>query len=475
MMNSPKVSVVIPVYNAEEYLDECLTSLQKQTLQEIEIICVDDGSTDGSLEILNRYSENDERFIVIRQKNQYAGVARNNGLKNAKGEYVIFLDSDDFFSAELLEKTYTRGCETDADIVLFGGDKYNSSTGEFEKANHFFRENLVRNFDVFSRKDIPEIIMSVSSPAPWTKLFKRKFVLEEGLEFQPFPNSNDAYFTLVALCIADRIAYVNERLVHYRVGMDTNIQSKKWKAPLCFLHAYEAIYDELNRRGIFSEVEKSYVDVTISGCQFNLNTINDENARLEIYKEIMSPSFQKTGVLSHPSEYYADVHKYSQVRGVKYALEWHDKLSHRRIDHQFEKVIDTTFSHVYGSFCSYLKMNESFLTCNPEGENEKAAIKLLSDMLHSVRNDYEKLPEDEKYAYWGLPEYQRMLFELYVFEFDKKTTELNDAKKKLKKATAEKEELKKKLQQANKNNKGKTAKIKNQMVKVLTKMKNTVK
>jgi hypothetical protein len=120
-------------------------------------------------------------------------------------------------------------------------------------------------------------------------------------------------------------------------------------------------------------------------------------------------------------------------------------------------------------------MNESFLTCNSEGENEKAAIKLLPDMLHSVRNDYEKLPEDEKYAYWGLPEYQRMLFELYVFEFDKKTTELNDAKNKLKKATSEKEELKKKLQQANKNNKGKTSKIKNQMVKVLTKMKNTVK
>ena len=97
-----KVSVIIPVYNSEDYLQECLDSLLKQTLHEIEIICVDDGSTDGSLQILEKNAANDKRIQILHQENLHAGVARNNGLKAAHGEYVIFLDSDDFFELTLL-------------------------------------------------------------------------------------------------------------------------------------------------------------------------------------------------------------------------------------------------------------------------------------------------------------------------------------------------------------------------------------
>ena len=91
-MSKVKVSVVMPVYNAEEYLNETLECLTHQTMKEIEIICVDDGSKDSSLEILKKYSEKDDRIKILHQKNLYAGVARNNGLKEAKGEYIIFLD-----------------------------------------------------------------------------------------------------------------------------------------------------------------------------------------------------------------------------------------------------------------------------------------------------------------------------------------------------------------------------------------------
>lgn len=103
-----KVSVIIPVYNAEKYLGKCLESLLSQTLQEMEIICVDDGSSDGSPEILKRFQGRDERVRILTQENQYAGVARNNGMREARGEYLLFLDADDFLKKPFLKKRIFR-------------------------------------------------------------------------------------------------------------------------------------------------------------------------------------------------------------------------------------------------------------------------------------------------------------------------------------------------------------------------------
>lgn len=108
----PAVSVIIPVYNAAEFLKDGLNSLLKQTLREIEIICVDDGSTDGSLVILKEFEKADARIRVIHQENQGAGAARNNGMDVARGKYLAFLDADDFFEKNMLKAAYDRAEET---------------------------------------------------------------------------------------------------------------------------------------------------------------------------------------------------------------------------------------------------------------------------------------------------------------------------------------------------------------------------
>ena len=113
----PKVSVIIPVYNAEKYLRQCLDSVVNQTLQEIEIICVDDGSTDGSLAILREYEAADSRVKVLTQKNQYAGVARNNGMAAATGEYYAFMDADDYYSENALASMYNIAAEHELDVL----------------------------------------------------------------------------------------------------------------------------------------------------------------------------------------------------------------------------------------------------------------------------------------------------------------------------------------------------------------------
>ena len=107
-MSIPLISVIVPMYNAEIYLRQNLDSILNQTLKDIELICVDDGSTDSTLKILKEYQEKDSRIIIIQQKNQKAGIARNNGLKVAKGKYIIFLDADDFFKDTMLEELFLQ-------------------------------------------------------------------------------------------------------------------------------------------------------------------------------------------------------------------------------------------------------------------------------------------------------------------------------------------------------------------------------
>ena len=106
------------MYNAREHVRECLDSLTNQTLKEIEIICVNDGSTDDTQSILEEYAKKDERIVILNQGNLYAGVARNNGMNHASGEYLIFLDADDFFKPEMLEKMYNKAVSHKADICI---------------------------------------------------------------------------------------------------------------------------------------------------------------------------------------------------------------------------------------------------------------------------------------------------------------------------------------------------------------------
>ena len=128
-MTNVKVSVIIPVYNAEKYLRECLDSVIGQTLQDIEIICVDDGSTDNSLLILQEYAANDKRLKIVEQANQGAAAARNAGIAVAQGEYLAFLDADDLYYLEALQTAYVCAEKSNADVLLFEADFFDEKHG----------------------------------------------------------------------------------------------------------------------------------------------------------------------------------------------------------------------------------------------------------------------------------------------------------------------------------------------------------
>lgn len=320
----------MPVYNSGDYLNQTLSSLTEQTLENIEIICINDGSTDSSAEILDRFAKKDNRIKVLDQSHAGAGGARNTGLSAASGEYVLFLDSDDFFDRTLLEKIVVKGRKVQADALLFGAKRYDDRTGETKNAPRYLWRRLIPEQEVFSRRDMDGRLFGLTTPPPWTKAFRRAFILEQNILFQELPNSNDVRFVLTALAAAERIAVIREDLVYYRVYREGSIQNKKDEAPLCFLEAYRAAYDELNRRGLYAEVEKGFCDMVLSGCVYNLNTVYSEKARWSIMRALCGGKFTDMGILSHPVEYYDMPEYFYRIAGIPFAVKVKDEQERYR-------------------------------------------------------------------------------------------------------------------------------------------------
>ncbi len=316
MESKPYVSVIIPVYNAQAYLEQCLQSLENQSMKDFEVICIDDGSTDASVEIIHEFMRRDERFSLIHQKNQYAGVARNNGLQHARGEYLLFLDADDFFHEELLAHTYQQAKKTQADIVLYGAKTYDMAQDAMIESPYLFRKALLPEKEVFSHRDVPDFYLQITNSCPWLQLYRRQFILDEGIQFQGLPNTNDAFFVITALSCAKRVTTVKEDLVYYRINSGASTQDRKYRNPTCFMTAYMAIYEELNHRGIYCALERSFVSKAVMSCAHHLKSTTDLAAIREIRKAICSKAFIDTGILNHPSDYYFDPEKAKSVLAV---------------------------------------------------------------------------------------------------------------------------------------------------------------
>ena len=245
-----RVSVIVPVFNAASYLRRCLDSLLAQTLKEIEIICVDDGSNDGSGDILDACAARDARLRVAHRPHVGAGAARNAGLDLATGEYLFFCDADDFAAPEMLERLYARAAEQDADMVL---------TGRIFSSRYFGRRIPVRVSAVFGKTgcvfagwDFPNDLFVAARTPLWDKLFKRSFVVARDIRFQEISHSNDLFFAMAALAEAGRIVTDDGAYYTHCASHAGSLQNTKAKAPLALLEAYDGLERRLARRGRMS-------------------------------------------------------------------------------------------------------------------------------------------------------------------------------------------------------------------------------
>ncbi len=306
-----KISIVVPVYNTAKYLKENLDSITEQTLSDIEIICIDDGSTDDSLKILYDYAKKDSRIKVLRQTNQFAGVVRNNGMKKAKGEYIIFLDSDDVFEKDMLEKMYSAALVNQLDVTVCRSNQFDNQSGSIKETPWTIRKELLPDKKVFSAKDIQRDFFNVFVWWPWDKLYKKSFLDDVGIEFQSLRTTNDLFFCVSTVLVAERIGYIDNILVHHRIHEDNSLENTRTKSWDCFYKALRKVRDFMCARNIFERFEQDYVNYCLAFSLWHYNTLHSP-VRYLLRQKLCREWFDDFGINSLPKDRFYNVQQYQQ-------------------------------------------------------------------------------------------------------------------------------------------------------------------
>ena len=309
--NDIKVSVIIPVYNAEAYLEECLSSVSRQTLRDIEIICIDDESTDGSRQILNRYAGNDKRFVILDQPHSNAGVARNKGLEVARGEYLAFLDADDYFEQDALEKVYLNTKkDPETDIVIFEANYNHEKKQTLSYSELGIMKKYCPDEEIVTPQQISKYIFNAFQNWVWNKVFRTSFIKEQNICFQDVARSNDALFVCCALSTARKIILLREPLITHRVGQQTNMQANNTREPDAFMQAYEAIYEKLIEihGEDFGIYRQSFLNKTMLSFRSYVLTVKKDKIIYEYLKHLVVYKGEKLFHLLEQGEDYYYMH-----------------------------------------------------------------------------------------------------------------------------------------------------------------------
>lgn len=321
----PKVSVLVPVYNVEKYLPECLDSLINQTLKDIEIICINDGSTDSCPKILNEYASKDSRIKVINKENSGYGHSMNMGLDAAEGDYIGILESDDFADTNMFEDLYNLALESDADVVK--SDWYNYYT----KNNGNHKIGWVSGFDsrnTMNARDNKKLLIAASI---WSCLYKKDFLKKNEIRFLESPGASyqDTSFSLKAMMTAEKIKLTPEAYVHYR--QDNLSASCKNKAKVyCICDEYEEIEHYMNSHPQLIEPFMEYINaLRFEGYMWNLERIDKTFA--EDFLDRFQKDFQKIYESGYCGEtFFAQVRKDSVRLLLENKEKFYKKFLHKR-------------------------------------------------------------------------------------------------------------------------------------------------
>ena len=311
-----KISVVMPIYNAADYLKPAIDGVLNQTLTDIELICVDDGSTDGSLAILKSYQESDERVRIVTENNAGPSIARNKGLLRARGKYVLFLDADDFYDYSLLEKLYNLAEEESLDIAVCKFDIYNNRKAKFEDNIRSDHGEIFGDDVVVSKNDFPDVILSCTTGYVWNKLFRREFLAEKEIVFdEELRVFEDTHFIVTALSLADRVGKCHERLIHHRVytNQPRNKLFKKYYAQVPVV--YTKIKEFLRSHGMYIPLSHSFLNLSASRC-YKIYNLLWNDAKREFWDLLHDRYSEELGWTNAEPEYFESEEVCSFVANV---------------------------------------------------------------------------------------------------------------------------------------------------------------
>ncbi len=304
------VSVIVPIYNAYDYLSAALNSILDQTLREIEVICIDDGSTDRSIDIIKKYREADSRVRIVTENNAGVSTARNKGIARMRGKYVIFLDADDFYEPTLLEKLYNLAESQNLDIALSKFDIYNNKTEKFSAPTDENHGDIYAHGAVVSKNEFPNYIFESTTGYVWNKLFRSSMIKEKELTFAPeLYIFEDVHFVCSTLAFADRIAKVDEVLIHHRVYSEQS-RAKLFKKYYNMVpDVYLKIKEFLMKNGSYIPLELSYLNLSASRSYKIYNLLSGD-AKADFWNILHSGKAEAFGWYKHGPQDFEDIDIY---------------------------------------------------------------------------------------------------------------------------------------------------------------------
>lgn len=257
---NPKISIIVPVYNCEKWLNKCLDSLICQTYDNLEIICINDGSTDGSLEIMKKYKKKDERIVLLSQKNSGVSIARNNGINAATGDYLSFIDADDWVLLTLYQTfaDYVSKVNTVIDIWCFNAYQYIAGRSDivpdvFVQLSDW--ENHENVYSIHTFGDCMQPFTRNLSAA--NKIYRRKFLSENNLFFPEKLKFEDAVFSTITFLNAKTIMLTDEVFYRYRCCHGTSTSIEVTPKIFDIFKVIDLIENELCRLNLYNEYKYS--------------------------------------------------------------------------------------------------------------------------------------------------------------------------------------------------------------------------
>ena len=273
MQRTLKVSILIPVFNVEKYLPKCLDSVLSQTLKSIEIICIDDGSTDGSSDILKQYAKDDNRVKIITKNNTGYGDSMNKGLSMAKGEYIGIVESDDFIDEEAFETLYNLAKVTDADIAR--ANYYHYANG------HNVKQEVIPKS--LSRKTIDptkNYFMLLKPPAIWSGIYRRSFLVKNNIKFLPSPGASyqDTGFHFKVWATAKKAVFTTKAFLHYRMDNESSSINNPGKV-FCVCDEFSEIERYLSDMGLMNEMNGIFQRAKFGSYLWNIDRLSPKLAK----------------------------------------------------------------------------------------------------------------------------------------------------------------------------------------------------
>lgn len=296
----PLVSVLMPVYNAALYLSAAIESVQAQTMQDFELIIVDDGSTDASLELARSYADRDNRIHVYAQSSNCGeGPTRNAALARATGDWIYSIDADDMALPTLLEEAVSCAEANDADVTVFRTTMFDNKSEERLACDWAFDAQW---FDkqVFSPVDYPEHILNAFQNWTWNKLFKASFIKEHSIVFQNIHRTADLLFTCRALTEASAIALLDRPLHLYRVNNEASAFLTGYKYPLDFYNGFIALKEHLVAQGIYELYRKTFINHALDSFWANVRVCFNDDSLVALLTEYKERGFELFEIAGFP-------------------------------------------------------------------------------------------------------------------------------------------------------------------------------